>query len=121
MGWRKLIGNMLESLDSPSAPLGSAEDPFNRAVQASLNASSGSAATAQEVQRTFPGTSAADAARVEARAEALGKLALETYYQVRDGAVTEAAAEAKIKAAYPDLSEANFRVLRARCHMATSK
>lgn len=121
MGWRDVIGNILETFDKPAAPLGSAEDPFNYAVQANLALNVNSRSSAADLQQTFPGLPASEATRVQTRADALGRQALDWYYQVRDEQLTEAEAEARIKAAYPELSAANFNVLRARCHIATSK
>lgn len=122
MGWRDVIGNFLEAFDKPAAPLGSAEDPFNYALQAHSNSGGGQpAVTVEALQTAFPGLSKPEAANELRRAEAVGQQALEIYYNVRDGLMSEAAAETQIKSAYPDISRANFAVLRARCHMATSK
>ncbi|WP_245126447.1 hypothetical protein [Hymenobacter volaticus] len=112
---------MLEAFDKPTAPMGSAEDPFNYAVQANWAPVAGSGNTLADLQQAFPGLPTPEASRVQARADALGRQALHWYYQVRDEQLSEAEAEARIKTAYPELSAANFSVLRARCHIATSK
>lgn len=120
MGWRNIIGAILESFDKPVV-LGSAETPFNYAMQASFSPGASGPVTTEQVQAVFPAVSQQEAAAELHRATTLGRQALDLYYQVRDGHLTEAAAEAQIKAACPDLSPANFNLLQARCRVAVSK
>ncbi|MBO0359100.1 hypothetical protein J0X19_14160 [Hymenobacter sp. BT186] len=122
MSWRDAIGDFLERFDKPNTPLGSAETPFNYALQASFNTDPNrSRVTAETLQAAFPGLTKSDAETALAKADAAGRQALEIYYNVRDGILSESAAEAKLKTAYPEISQANFHVLRAKSHMAASK
>lgn len=121
MGWREIIGNFLERFDAPNSTVRTIPDPFNYTLDRVMNSREASPVIVHALKVTFPLLSSQNANNILKEAQNLNHQALLIYYDVRDGLLTEAEAEERIKTSYPKIDAVNFSRLRASCHIATSK
>lgn len=124
MSWRDVIGNLLEKFDGPTSsplPPDTIADPFNYSLALSLGASTTPDSTLPHLLAKFPALSPQEASALVTKCNVLIHQAVLVYYKVRDGQVSEAEAEAQVKQATPQMNQQNFNLLRARCHIVTSK